>query len=48
MDRASVQDGDAAWLQQEGVPRLEDQFIQKYLEGRDKLVEQEKIQRSGW
>lgn len=46
MDRASVQDGDAAWLQQEGVPRLEDQFIQKYLEGRDKLVEQEKIQRS--
>lgn len=48
MDRASVQDDDAAWLQQQGVPRLEDQFIQKYLDGRDELIEQEKTQRSGW
>lgn len=48
MDCASVQDDDAAWLQQLGVPRLEDQFIQKYLDGRDKLVQEEKKQRSGW
>ena len=39
---------DSAWLQAEGVPRLEDQFIQKYLDGRDKLVDEEKKQRSGW
>ncbi|GME23172.1 adenosine deaminase family protein [Neofusicoccum parvum] len=46
MDRASVLDDDQAWLQQEGVPQLEDQFIQKYLDGRDKLVDEEKKQRS--
>lgn len=37
---------DDAWEQAEGVPRLEDQFIQKYLLGRDSLVVQEKKQRS--
>jgi adenosine deaminase CECR1 len=35
------------WHEEEGVPRLQDQFIQKYLNGRDALVEQEKKQRSG-
>jgi adenosine deaminase CECR1 len=37
-----------AWAQAEGVPSLSDPFIQKYLSGRDALVEQEKKQRSGW
>lgn len=36
-----------AWAQAEGVPSLSDPFIQKYLSGRDALVEQEKKQRSG-
>ena len=35
------------WHTEEGVPRLQDQFIQQYLQGRDALVEQEKQQRSG-
>ncbi|KAF2139857.1 uncharacterized protein K452DRAFT_289235 [Aplosporella prunicola CBS 121167] len=46
MDRPSIEEDDAAWHQAEGVPRLEDHFIQKYLEGRDRLVEEEKKQRS--
>ncbi|OCL15356.1 adenosine deaminase family protein [Glonium stellatum] len=37
---------DDAWEQTEGLPRLEDQFIKKYLLGRDSLVAQEKKQRS--
>lgn len=37
-----------AWAQAEGVPSATDPFIQKYLSGRDALVEQEKKQRSGW
>ncbi|OCK85550.1 Metallo-dependent hydrolase [Lepidopterella palustris CBS 459.81] len=37
---------DDAWEQAEGVPRLDDPFIQKYLQGRDSLVAQEKKQRS--
>lgn len=36
-----------AWAQAEGVPSLADPFIQKYMSGRDALVEQEKKQRSG-
>lgn len=36
-----------AWAQAEGVPQLSDPFIQKYLQGRDALVQQEKRQRSG-
>ena len=47
MTRQSAKDDDA-WEQAEGVPRLEDQFIQKYLLGRDSLIAQEKKQRSGW
>lgn len=39
---------DADWEKDEGVPNLSDPFIQKYLSGRDALVEQEKKQRSGW
>jgi adenosine deaminase CECR1 len=39
---------DAAWKKEEGIPSLTDPFIQKYLEGRDALVAQEKKQRSGW
>ena len=38
---------DDAWEQAEGVPSLSDPFIQKYLQGRDALVQQEKRQRSG-
>ena len=47
MARQSTADDDA-WEQAKDVPRLEDQFIQKYLLGRDSLVAQEKKQRSGW
>jgi adenosine deaminase CECR1 len=47
MTQQSAKDDDA-WEQAEGVPRLEDQFIQKYLLGRDSLIAQEKKQRSGW
>jgi adenosine deaminase CECR1 len=39
---------DQEWEQAEGVPSNSDPFIQKYLSGRDALVEQEKKQRSGW
>ncbi|EDU47388.1 adenosine deaminase family protein [Pyrenophora tritici-repentis Pt-1C-BFP] len=39
---------DEEWAQAEGVPNLSDPFIQKYLQGRDALVQQEKRQRSGW
>lgn len=38
---------DDDWEKAEGVPSLSDPFIQKYLSGRDALVEQEKKQRSG-
>ena len=31
----------------EGLPRMDDQFIQKYLQGREALIAQEKKQRSG-
>ncbi|QDS71073.1 hypothetical protein FKW77_008875 [Venturia effusa] len=37
---------DDEWHEAEGVPRLEDPFIQQYLAGRDALVAQEKKQRS--
>ncbi|KAF2017875.1 Metallo-dependent hydrolase [Aaosphaeria arxii CBS 175.79] len=35
-----------AWEQAEGIPQLSDPFLQKYLEGRDALVAEEKKQRS--
>ncbi|KAF2470990.1 Metallo-dependent hydrolase [Lindgomyces ingoldianus] len=37
---------DDSWEQAEGIPSLSDPFIQKYMAGRDALVEQEKKQRS--
>ena len=37
---------DEAWLADEGVPTIDQPFIQKYLDGRDALVAQEKRQRS--
>lgn len=39
---------DDDWEKAEGVPSLSEPFIQKYLSGRDALVQQEKKQRSGW
>lgn len=35
------------WELEEGVPQFEDNFIQKYLQGRDSLIEEEKKQRHG-
>jgi adenosine deaminase CECR1 len=46
MTTTDVEDVEA-WAKAEGVPRLTDPFIQKYLSGRDALVQQEKRQRSG-
>src|SRR5215469_10754407 len=37
---------DNEWLTREGLPQLEDPFVQQYLLGRDALIEQEKKQRS--
>lgn len=39
---------DDDWEKADGVPSLSEPFIQKYLAGRDALVQQEKKQRSGW
>ena len=36
------------WEIEEGLPQFEDQFIQKYLQGRETLIEQEKSQRSDY
>lgn len=38
-------DSDEAYAQQEGVPSFDQPFIQKYLDGRDALIAQEKAQR---
>ena len=35
------------WEVADGVPNFTDPFIQKYMSGRDALVQQEKKQRSG-
>ena len=37
---------DEAWAEAEGIPSLSEPFIQKYLDGRDALISQEKRQRS--
>ena len=37
---------DEDWEREEGVPTLDEPFIQKYLDGRDALIAQEKRQRS--
>lgn len=36
------------WEIEEGLPQMDDQFIQRYLQGRDALIEQEMKLRSGW
>jgi len=38
---------DEQWVKDQGVPDIGQPFIQKYLQGRDSLVAQEKKQRSG-
>ncbi len=38
-------DSQLEWELEEGIPQLEDPFIQKYLAGREALIEQEKKQR---
>lgn len=35
------------WEAEEGVPSIEDPFIQKYLQGRNALIEEEKKRRHG-
>jgi len=48
MDQLSIQDdADTQWLKERGVPTFEEPFLQKYLQGRDALINQEKKQRSG-
>ena len=44
----SEPDSDLDWEVEEGIPQFTDQFIQKYLEGREALIEQEKAQRSDY
>jgi adenosine deaminase CECR1 len=39
---------DAEWAEEEGIPTLDEPFIQKYLDGRDALIEQERQQRSDY
>ncbi|DAA76609.1 TPA_exp: Uncharacterized protein A8136_7286 [Trichophyton benhamiae CBS 112371] len=39
------QDEVAAWEVEEGIPQFEDPFIQKYLQGRNALIQEEKKQR---
>lgn len=39
---------DIQWELDEGIPQVEDPFIQKYMKGRDALIEQEHRQRHGW
>lgn len=46
MDKITLSD-DEQWVREQGVPGMEQPFIQKYLQGRDALVAQEKKQRSG-
>ena len=38
---------DEKWERDEGIPLLSDQFIQKYFQGRDALIEQEDKHRNG-
>lgn len=40
-------DPDLEWELEEGIPQFEDQFIEKYMQGREALIEQEKKQRHG-
>lgn len=40
-------EADIQWEKDEGIPQIEDPFIQKYLDGRQALIEQEHKQRHG-
>ncbi|KAK5132157.1 hypothetical protein LTR08_000314 [Meristemomyces frigidus] len=42
----TIDEENELWLEEEGVPTIDQPFIQKYLDGRDALVAQEKRQRS--
>lgn len=46
MEKLTLSD-DEQWVRDQGVPSFDQPFIQKYLQGRDALVAQEKKQRSG-
>jgi len=46
MDKLTIDD-DEKWAREQGVPSFDQPFIQKYLNGRDALIAQEKKQRSG-
>ena len=39
---------DNEWELEEGIPQVEDPFIQQYLNGRNSLIDQEQKQRHGW
>lgn len=43
----TIEDDDLEWELDHGVPQFEDPFIQKYLDGRDALIEQEQKRRHG-
>jgi hypothetical protein len=40
-------DSNLEWELEEGIPQIEDPFIQKYMQGREALIEQEKRKRHG-
>lgn len=40
-------DSDLEWELEQGIPQIEDPFIQKYITGREALIEQEKKKRHG-
>ena len=40
-------DSDLEWELEQGIPQFEDPFIEKYMQGREALIEQEKKQRHG-
>ncbi len=48
----TIEEGDEEeiedWEVEEGIPQMSDQFIQRYLQGRDALISQEMKKRSGW
>lgn len=43
----TMEAADVNWELEEGVPQVEDPFIQKYLSGRDALILHEQKQRHG-
>jgi len=46
-DGDSSVDSEFEWEMEEGIPQVDDPFIQKYLNGRQALIAQEKKQRHG-